>query len=180
MASGDWIALAGFVALFAMIALRVPIGVAMGLVGVFGFASIRGINPALNLLATSPIRVIADFNLSLVPFFILMGIQVKLESFLSWPVVSLAGGLLVAAVVGKVACGLGARSPANRLIVGVGMLPRGEVGLVFAAIGRALGVLDDALFSAIVLMVIVTTLIAPPWLKAVIRRQPASAEEASA
>ena len=74
MATGDWIALAGFVALFAMIALRVPIGVAMGLVGVFGFASIRGINPALNLLATSPIRVIADFNLSLVPFFILMGI----------------------------------------------------------------------------------------------------------
>ena len=63
---------------------------------------------------------------------------------------------------------------------GVGMLPRGEVGLVFAAIGRALGVLDDALFSAIVLMVIVTTLIAPPWLKAAIRRQPASAEEASA
>mgnify|MGYP000020600814 CR=1 FL=1 len=74
MASGDWIALAGFVALFAMIALRVPIGVAMGLVGVFGFASIRGINPALNLLASSPIRVVADFNLSLVPFFILMGI----------------------------------------------------------------------------------------------------------
>jgi len=74
MAAGDWIALAGFIALFAMIALRVPIGVAMGLVGVFGFASIRGINPALNLLATSPIRVIADFNLSLVPFFILMGI----------------------------------------------------------------------------------------------------------
>jgi C4-dicarboxylate transporter DctM subunit len=74
MANGDWIALAGFVVLFAMIALRVPIGVAMGLVGVFGFASIRGINPALNLLATSPIRVVADFNLSLVPFFILMGI----------------------------------------------------------------------------------------------------------
>ncbi len=126
-------------------------------------------------------ELIMPLEVILVPiFFILMGIQVKLESFLSWPVVSLAGGLLVAAVVGKVACGLGARSPANRLIVGVGMLPRGEVGLVFAAIGRALGVLDDALFSAIVLMVIVTTLIAPPWLKAVIRRQPASAEEASA
>lgn len=74
MASGDWIALAGFVSLFVMIALRVPIGVAMGLVGVFGFASIRGINPALNLLASSPIRVVTDFNLTLVPFFILMGI----------------------------------------------------------------------------------------------------------
>ncbi|MFZ2102631.1 MAG: TRAP transporter large permease [Oricola sp.] len=72
--SGDWIALGGFIALFAMIALRVPIGVSMGLVGVFGFASIRGLGPALNLLATSPIRVVADFNLSLVSFFILMGI----------------------------------------------------------------------------------------------------------
>jgi Kef-type K+ transport system membrane component KefB len=44
------------------------------------------------------------------------------------------------------------------------MLPRGEVGLVFAAIGRTLGVIDDAMFSGIVLMVIVTTLIAPPML----------------
>ena len=44
-------------------------------------------------------------------------------------------------------------------------------GVVFAAIGRALGVLDDAMFSAVVLMVIVTTLVAPPWLKRVIRRQ---------
>lgn len=74
MASGDWIALGGFIVLFVMIGLRVPIGVAMGLVGVFGFAAIRGMGPALNLLATSPIRVIADFNLSLVSFFILMGI----------------------------------------------------------------------------------------------------------
>ncbi|RVV98111.1 TRAP transporter large permease [Mesobaculum littorinae] len=72
--SGDALAITGFVALFIMIALRVPIGVAMGLVGVGGFAAVRGIDPALNLLATSPIRVIADFNLSLVPFFILMGV----------------------------------------------------------------------------------------------------------
>jgi len=45
------------------------------------------------------------------------------------------------------------------------MLPRGEVGLIFAAIGKSLGVISDALFSAVVLMVIVTTLIAPPLLK---------------
>ncbi|MEW5423564.1 TRAP transporter large permease [Amorphus sp. 3PC139-8] len=74
MVSGDFIALGGFIALFAMIALRVPVGIAMGLVGVFGFAAIRGLGPALNLLATSPVRVVADFNLSLVSFFILMGI----------------------------------------------------------------------------------------------------------
>lgn len=74
MAGGDWIALAGFVALFGMIVIRVPIGVAMGLVGVFGFAAVRGLNPALQLLSTSPIRVITDFNLSLISFFILMGV----------------------------------------------------------------------------------------------------------
>ncbi|MCA0206845.1 TRAP transporter large permease [Pararhodobacter sp.] len=74
MTTPDLIALVGFLALFGMMALRVPIGIAMGLVGVFGFAAIRGIGPALNLLASSPIRVITDFNLTLVSFFILMGI----------------------------------------------------------------------------------------------------------
>ena len=74
MSSGDWIAIAGFVVLFTMIGLRVPIGIAMGLVGVFGFAAVRGFGPALNLLASSPIRVITDFQLSLVTFFILMGV----------------------------------------------------------------------------------------------------------
>jgi tripartite ATP-independent transporter DctM subunit len=74
MPNTDLIAGAGFVALFVMMALRVPIGIAMGLVGVFGFAAVRGIDPALNLLATSPIRVVTDFNLSLIPFFVLMGI----------------------------------------------------------------------------------------------------------
>ena len=109
--------------------------------------------------------LIMPLEVVLVPiFFILMGIQVKIEAFLSWPVVILAAGLLIAAILGKLASGLGARRPANRLIVGIGMLPRGEVGLVFAAIGRTLGVIDDAIFSGVVLMVIVTTLIAPPML----------------
>jgi len=74
MSTADWVAILGFVAMFVLMALRVPLGVAMGFVGVFGFASIRGIQPALNLLTTSPIRVITDFNLSLVPFFVLMGV----------------------------------------------------------------------------------------------------------
>ncbi|MCC0081451.1 MAG: TRAP transporter large permease [Rhodobacter sp.] len=73
MAYADLIAISGFVALFAMLLLRVPIGVALGLVGVFGYGAIRGMAPALNLLATSPVRVLTDFNLSLVVFFILMG-----------------------------------------------------------------------------------------------------------
>jgi Kef-type K+ transport system membrane component KefB len=73
-------------------------------------------------------------------------------------------------VVGKLACGLGANRHTNRLAVGLGMMPRGEVGLIFAAIGKSLGVITDALFSAVVLMVIVTTLLAPPLLKLALER----------
>jgi Kef-type K+ transport system membrane component KefB len=117
-------------------------------------------------------ELIMPLEVILVPiFFILMGIQVKLESFMSWPVIAVASGLLVAAIIGKLACGLGAGRRADRLVVGIGMLPRGEVGLVFAAIGRTLGVIDDALFSAVVLMVIITTLMSPPLLKVAINRQ---------
>ncbi len=74
MSAADLIAISGFVVLFVLMALRVPIGIAMGLVGVGGFASIVGWKPALNLLAQSPVRTITDFNLSLIPFFILMGV----------------------------------------------------------------------------------------------------------
>ena len=74
MNSGDLTAILGFLAMFVLMALRVPIGIAMGLVGVFGFASVRGLAPALNLLTTSPFRVVTDFNLTLVPFFVLMGV----------------------------------------------------------------------------------------------------------
>ncbi len=72
--SGDLIAISGFAALFAMMILRVPIGIAMGLVGVGGFAAVVGWKPALNLLAQSPIRTVTDFNLTLIPFFVLMGV----------------------------------------------------------------------------------------------------------
>ena len=117
-------------------------------------------------------ELIQPLEVILVPiFFILMGMQVKIESFLSWPVVALAGGLLLAAVAGKIVSGLGCRPPADKWVVGIGMLPRGEVGLVFAAIGRTLGVIDDSVFAAIVLMIIVTTLAAPPLLKIAINRQ---------
>ncbi len=117
-------------------------------------------------------ELIMPLEVILVPiFFILMGIQVKVETFLSWPVVTLSLALLAAAIIGKLASGLGAAQPASKLVIGIGMLPRGEVGLVFALIGRTLGVIDDAVFAAIVLMVIVTTLLAPAWLKFELVRQ---------
>lgn len=117
--------------------------------------------------------LIMPLEVILVPiFFVLMGIQVKLESFSNWHVIILSTGLLVAAIVGKLLAGFGASRDNNRWAIGIGMLPRGEVGLIFAAIGKSLGVIDDALFSAIVLMVILTTLLAPPLLKYSLQRNP--------
>lgn len=99
-------------------------------------------------------------------FFMLIGIQVKLETFLDGRVLLIAGALIIAAIIGKLISGLGGSRKDDRLLIGIGMLPRGEVGLVFASIGRTLGVISDQLFSAVILMVIITTFIAPPWLKA--------------
>jgi Kef-type K+ transport system membrane component KefB len=98
-------------------------------------------------------------------FFVLMGMQVKLETFLHWEVVIMAAGLLVAAILGKILAGWGARASLKRLPIGIGMMPRGEVGLVFASIGKSLNVIDTATFSAVVMMVITTTLATPPLLK---------------
>ncbi|MFA5960592.1 MAG: cation:proton antiporter [Tatlockia sp.] len=111
--------------------------------------------------------LIAPLESILAPlFFILIGIQVKLESFFDLQVLLMAFGLIVAAVLGKLIAGFGGSAKDDRILIGIGMLPRGEVGLVFASIGRTLGVMNDQIFSAIVLMVIVTTFMAPPLLKA--------------
>jgi Kef-type K+ transport system membrane component KefB len=109
-------------------------------------------------------------------FFVLMGMGVDLRSFSSASVVGLAAALTVAAVLGKMACALGVLEPGlNRLAVAVGMIPRGEVGLIFAAIGAKLvldgqPIISPSVYSAVVIMVAVTTLITPPVLQRVLRR----------
>lgn len=94
-------------------------------------------------------------------FFVLMGLQVNLTAFLESDTIVVAIAITVAAIIGKIVSGLGASRKVDRLSIGLGMIPRGEVGLIFASIGKALGVVTDSLFSAVVLMVIVTTLITP-------------------
>ncbi|TKW65870.1 MAG: TRAP transporter large permease [Paracoccus denitrificans] len=74
MSESDLVAIVGFVALFGLMAIRVPVGIAMGIVGIAGFAMITGWGPALNQLAISPLRTITDYNTSLIPMFILMGV----------------------------------------------------------------------------------------------------------
>ncbi|RST85028.1 TRAP transporter large permease [Aquibium carbonis] len=74
MQNTDVLAIMAFPALFALMMLRVPIGIAMGIVGVAGFASVVGLGPAMSTLSMSPLRTATDFNLSLIPFFVLMGV----------------------------------------------------------------------------------------------------------
>ena len=69
----DLIAGLGFVVLLVLMLLRVPVGIAMAIVGIGGFASLSGIDPALRLVALSPIRNATDFAFGLIPLFILMG-----------------------------------------------------------------------------------------------------------
>ncbi len=106
-------------------------------------------------------------------FFVLMGMQVKLETFADRQVIVIAALLTVVAIAGKLVAGLGCSPKLDRLSVGVGMMPRGEVGLIFASIGKGLGVVSDAVFSAVVIMVMVTTLLAPPLLKITLARSEA-------
>ena len=97
--------------------------------------------------------------------------RTDLRSFAHPRVLALAGALTVAAVVGKQVCGLGARGEGvDCLTIGLGMVPRGEVGLIFANVGAALTirgrpVIDRETFSAVVVMVIVTTMFTAPALK---------------
>jgi len=105
----------------------------------------------------------------LVPFFLAgIGLHFSLSALSSWSIVILAGLVLLAAILSKfIGCGLGAYrlgwSDASR--VGVGMIPRGEVGMVVAQIGQSLGVIGAHVYAVVVLMSVATTLVAPPLLK---------------
>jgi Kef-type K+ transport system membrane component KefB len=100
-------------------------------------------------------------------FFVVMGMRTDLRVFGDLSVLGLASALVAAAIAGKQACGLGVLGPGvDRVTVGIGMVPRGEVGLIFAEIGRGLSVggvpvVGPSTFTATVVMVVVTTLVTP-------------------
>jgi len=106
----------------------------------------------------------------LVPvFFVRMGMLVDLRSFASGEVLGFATLLTLAAVLGKLACGLVGPKGVSRLTLGLGMMPRGEVGLIFAGIGAQLvlngrPVVDAGTYAAAVFMVVATTILTPPLL----------------
>lgn len=103
-------------------------------------------------------------------FFVLTGMDVKIETLFNLPILVVALGITVVAFAGKIAAGLVA-GKVDKWIVGVGMIPRGEVGLIFAASGKALGVVNDQIFSMIVIVVILSTLLTPPILAYLLKRK---------
>jgi Kef-type K+ transport system membrane component KefB len=122
-------------------------------------------------------ELIHPINIFLVPvFFVLMGVKVDLSTFGQVEVLGFAAVLSIVAIIGKMICAGGVLERGlDRISVAVGMVPRGEVGLIFAGIGASLvlhgkPVISVSTFSAVVIMVIVTTLITPPVLKITLAR----------
>ncbi len=111
-------------------------------------------------------------------FFVSVGASVNLKLLDpsregAFGLLGVAAALTVLAIVGKLAAGWAAPwVKFRRLVVGVGMVPRGEVGLIFADIGRRAGILNEAVFGAILLTVMATTFVAPPGLKLLFNASP--------
>jgi Kef-type K+ transport system membrane component KefB len=125
----------------------------------------------------------------LVPiFFVLMGLKVDLRAFARLDILGFAAALTAVAIIGKQVCSLAVIDRGiNRLAIGLGMIPRGEVGLIFAGIGATLmlpnaqgtpePVIGSATFAAVVIMVVVTTLVTPPLLKWSLASAPPTPDE---
>jgi Kef-type K+ transport system membrane component KefB len=115
--------------------------------------------------------LIYPLALFLVPlFFVLTGMNVKLETMFNFPILIKALGITAIAMIGKIVSGLVA-GKVDKLLVGFGMVPRGEVGLIFATMGKNLNVISDEIFSIIVIMVILTTLLTPLILTFLLKRK---------
>lgn len=122
-------------------------------------------------------ELIEPISTFLVPiFFVRMGMLVDLTTFANSRILGFAAVLTIAAIIGKQICALAIfEKGINRLAVGLGMIPRGEVGLIFAGIGANLvldghPIIDAGTYSAILIMVIVTTLVTPPALKSALMK----------
>ena len=111
--------------------------------------------------------LVNNIGLIFIPvFFVYTGMQIEFGSLLQPKLYINAAIISVFAILGKMIAGVAAKGAfREKLLVGVSMVPRGEVGLIFAATGKALGILNDELFSVIVLVVIITTFVAPPFIK---------------
>ncbi|MBI1788080.1 MAG: cation:proton antiporter [Acidobacteria bacterium] len=153
--------------LFALSLAAVYVGIA-AIVGAFlaGMALAESTGPRVRDLAHGVTELLAPFFLAGI------GLRVDLTAFSDPRTLALAGLILAAAILSKfIGCGLGALGlgRADALRVGVGMIPRGEVGMVVAQIGLSFGIMKPHIYGVVVLMSVATTLVAPPLLKIAFR-----------
>ncbi len=104
-------------------------------------------------------------------FFVLIGLRVDITVLANAQVLLMSLVLAVIIVICKLISALPVKPRHHRLVVAAGMLPRGEVSLIFASLGRSLGLLNDNLFAVIIIVMLLTTFITPPLLKWAIERQ---------
>ena len=115
-------------------------------------------------------RIARDFkalgSIFIPVFFLQIGIDTDVTKFFSGHVLIVAAVLTVIAIVGKMLAAVGAwGTNTDKLLIGIGMVPRGEVGLIFATIGVSVGVFQEDLYAVVLLVVLLTTVITPPFLK---------------
>jgi Kef-type K+ transport system membrane component KefB len=97
-------------------------------------------------------------------FFVLLGFQVDVTTFANFKVLLLGLLLTLVAIFGKMASTVILKQGYHRLVVGFGLVPRGEVTLIFASLGKSMGVLSTSHYSVLIIVVLLTTLITPPCL----------------
>ena len=130
-------------------------------------AFVAGISLARSDVADRIRRELTPLGHLFIPvFFLQIGIDADLAQFAHGRVLATAAALLAVAVVGKLASAAGLLgSPGDRLLVGVGMIPRGEVGLIFATLGLREHIFGEDVYAAVLLVVLASTLLTPPLLR---------------
>jgi len=129
------------------------------------------------------LKPVSDFFTPI--FFIMVGAAVDVSVFNPFvskniPILLIALILFIVAVIGKFVSGFAVfKKGISKSVVGVGMIPRGEVGLIFAQVGLTYGIFTSELFSAVTVMVMLTTFIAPPLLKILFAKSKDTAQESS-
>lgn len=154
---------------------------AAAVAGIIGLSPIVGAFAVGMALSTSKVfekieNYIGKIGLIFAPlFFAIIGAQVDLRA-VNWEVISLSGLVIAIAIASKLGgCGLPAmllmKDRVLGMRVGIGMISRGEVGLIVAGVGVSTGILTSNVYSTIVIMVAVTTIITPIWLKLEYRKE---------
>ena len=150
----------------------------IGLAGIIGafLAGMMFANYAWEWDLDHKIEAITSFMITF--FFVNVGLQVNIESLADMTVIVLGIIVILLALVTKyIGCGLGARlgdktvDKSSFNIIGVGMMPRGEVGIIIASIGLISGVMDPELYTVVVMMSVATTIIAPPLLSILFKKK---------